>query len=72
MDNPIYKMMIRNLVNFLENKKEEMDKLGDDFDYSNVINAFQMSEVLAVALAKRKEDVMDDILNLANELKKGE
>lgn len=70
MENPIYQMMIRNLVNYLENKKEEMHKLGEEFDYSNVINAFQMSEVIGVALCKSKEDVMDDILSLAMKLEK--
>ena len=70
MENPIYQMMIRNIVNYLANMKEEMQKAGKELDYSNSINAFQMSEVIGVALGKRKEDVMDDILSLAMKLER--
>jgi len=53
MDNPLYKMMINNAKAFLrENSVNENEG----------INAFRISEVLAICTGKRKEDIFAELL----------
>jgi hypothetical protein len=49
----VYMFCIRNCVHQLKT----CDKLGPE-----AINAFRMSEVLAIAFCKLKEDVLNDII----------
>ena len=49
MDNILYRMMISNLKEYLRNS---------DPNNQDVINAFRISEVLAIATGKLKEDII--------------
>jgi len=51
--NPYYQMMINNARNYLRKEHE---------DPNDVINAFEISQVLAVLTGKLKEDVLQDII----------
>ena len=54
MENPLYKMMIANARRQIDSQNPLKPK-EDDFDI------FRISEVLAMVLCKRKEDVILDI-----------
>jgi len=56
MNNTLYHFMIQNAAKQIASQNPEYPK-EDDF------NAFQISEVLAVVLLKRKEDILMDIVN---------
>ena len=56
MNNPLYKMMILNAKAYLKSASDE-DKVGLEH-----LDAFKISEVLALVLGKTKEDVMSDII----------
>jgi len=59
MNNPVYKLMIANASNYLNNSKPNTNP--------DAIDAFRISEVLALCLCKTKEDVLNDIINYKKE-----
>tara|TARA_B110000008_G_C16551556_1_gene396515 strand:+ start:101 stop:277 length:177 start_codon:yes stop_codon:yes gene_type:complete len=56
MENEIYKLMISNAKQHIKEQDANNPK-ADDF------NIFRISEILALCLCKRKEDIIMDIIN---------
>jgi len=60
MNNPLYQMMIRNAAMHLRKlNPNQVYKSEEDIP----VTIWQISEVLAVVLAKTKEDIVIDIIN---------
>lgn len=54
MNNPVYDLMISNCRSYLKKSNPHSP---------DHLNAFKLSEVIAIALCKTKEDVIMDIIN---------
>lgn len=63
MNNILYKMMISNYVLYLK-KLTPTDKLNP-----NCLDAFKISEILSIGLAKDSAKILSDLINAMNELK---
>lgn len=60
MNNPLYQMMIRNAATHLRKlNPNQVYKSEED----TPVTIWQISEVLALVLAKTKEDIVADIIN---------
>ena len=67
MDNILYKMMMVNLRNHLKNNYND-----EGLPISEMaLDPFSMSEVLSVALAMDKEDILCDIIDVKREITNG-
>ena len=62
MDNILYKMMMVNLRNHLKNNYKDGEPISE-----MALDPFSMSEVLSVALAMDKEDILCDIIDVKRE-----